>query len=444
MVYENAFYVLLPVLLVITAVAYIMSEYDVMHPFTVVSAVMTISTAVAMLGIPEWNFYIGIDAALLITISVLVFGMASLWTDAVTKNRAAVNNGKNLCVGQYSVDRKYLCLFAVVIIGFTCLQFQETYNMVHKISKSITYSNFMFFARQGMVAGKFKYGRWLSYEMVILLSLSCSCLFVVISNFISFAGQNSVKERILLNIKYLIIPVLCLPAFFLETGRENFLNLLLFTMVTAAVLVQKNYGFSLQSKYTVLRVASFACAAFLILFLCFGFIRSRSGNPDFLRSLIGYIGSPIPELSYFVDTHAFLENQYIGGTTLFGIYSNLKSLGFALPKPVLFLEFSYIHQTFGTNVYTMLRRYIADYGYVGTCLIMAIMGIVYTAAYNYIRFYAKSFWHMIVYGCLVSPLFLAMYDERFLMFIINTTTIYKMTVVYLVCRLFIRREEAPS
>lgn len=440
MFYENAFYVLLPVLMVITAFAYVMSEYDVMHPFTVVSAVATISTFVAMLGIPEWNFYMGIDAALLIITSVLVFGIASIWTDAVTKNQAAVKNGSRLCIGRYSMAHKYLALFVFVILALTCLQFTATYDTVHEIGKNITYENFMFWARRGIAGGKSKYARWLSYEMVILLSISYSILFVAISNIINSAEENSLKEKLLSNLKYLAIPLLCLPAFFLETGRENFFNLFLFSLVTSTILIQKKNGFSLQSKYAALRIISVSFVIFIVIFLFFGFVRHRFTIADPLRTLISYIGSSIPELSYFLDTHVFLENQYTGGNTLSGIYSNLNTLGFALPKPIVFLEFSYIHPSFGTNIYTMLRRYIEDYGYVGTHLIMAILGILYTVFYNYVRFYAKPFWHIILYGCFVSPLFLSMYDERFLMFIINTSTVYKMAVIYLICRFFVQRE----
>ena len=444
MFYENAFYVLLPVLTVVAAFAYVMSEYDIMHPFTVVSAVAAVSTAVAMLGIPEWNFYMGIDAALLIITSVLVFGIASIWTDAVTKNQAAVQSGSRLCISRYSMDRKYLAFLICIIFAFTCLQFKATYDMVHEIGKNITLDNFMFWARRGMTGGKFNYARWLSYEMVILLSLSYSCLFVAISNIVNGGEESSLKEKLLSNFKYFAVPLLCMPAFFLETGRENFFNILLFTLVTVAILIEKKKGFSLQGKKSVLRVVSVIFVLFIILFLFFGFIRHRFTITDPLRTLILYIGSSIPGLAYFVDTHVFLESQYTGSNTLFGIYSNLATLGFTLPKPVLFLDFSYIHQSFGTNVYTMLRRYIVDYGYAGTHLIMAILGIIYTAFYNYVRFYAKSFWHIIIYGCFVSPLFLSMYDERFLMFIINTSTIYKIAVIYLICRYCVNRTESHS
>lgn len=441
MFYENAFYVLLPVLIVITAVAFIMSEYDIMHPFTVVTAVATISTSVAMLGILLWNFYMGINAALLITTSVLVFGIASIWTDAVTKNRAVVQSGRKLCINEYAINNKHLCFFVLIILAVTSLQFKVTYDMVHEIGKNITYENFMFFARSGMIHNKFKFMRWLSYEMVILLSVSYSCLFVAISNIVNGAEEKNLKEKLLINLKYIAIPVLCMPAFFLETGRENFFNIFLFSLVTSAIMIQKKKGFSLQGKYAVLRVVSAIFVLFITIFLFFGFIRCRFTISDPMRTFILYIGSSIPGLSYFIDTHVFLENQYIGGNTLSGIYSNLTRLGFTLPKPVIFLETSYIHESFGTNVYTMLRRYIVDYGYVGTHLIMAILGIIYTAFYNYVRFYAKPFWHVILYGCFVSPLFLSMYDERFLMFIVNTSTVYKAAVIYLICRLFIQRVE---
>ena len=64
-----------------------------------------------------------------------------------------------------------------------------------------------------------------------------------------------------------------------------------------------------------------------------------------------------------------------------------------------------------------------------------------TAFYNYARFYAKSYWIIIFYSAMVTPLVLSMYDDRFLAVVLSTTTIYKMVAIYLVCRFCITKSE---
>ena len=157
-----------------------------------------------------------------------------------------------------------------------------------------------------------------------------------------------------------------------------------------------------------------------------------------LEILAHYAGISMPAFSHFIMNYTFPETPYIGGTTLTGIYSNLISLGMQLPRPPVFLDMVMFYDI-TTNVYTMMRRYIADYGFVGMHLIMAILGVFYTAFYNYVRFYAKSFWIVVFYSGLMMPLFFSMNDDRFLSVILSTKTVYQMIVIYAVCRLFVKK-----
>lgn len=438
---ENAFYILLPVLLVTTGLAFVVTEYDIVHPFTIVSSVMTISTAVAMLGIPRWNLYVSIDAALVIATAVLVFGAVSVWVDGRSKHRETLKSGSTLCMGHYVIHNWQLLLLIGIILLFTWWQYNVVLELAYSASKKVTYSNMIALARRGVTSANFKYARWFSYGNVIISTILCISLFVGLTNILYNGQQESLKRRLLKNSKYFLPSILCIPSFVLSTGREQFLELFCFVIVCSSIIYQKKNQFSLHSKLHMTRFSAVLCTVFLVCFCVTGYIRTGLGMDRLFTHLVAYIGSPIPELSYFMDHYPFIETNYIGGTTLSGIYSNLNSLGLLRYKPPLFLEFSYLHQDFGTNVYTMLRRYIVDYGYTGMYLIVGIMSVVYTAFYNYVRFYARSFWVIIFYSALVTPLVLSMYDDRFLSVILSTTTLYKMTAIYLACRFCITKSE---
>lgn len=438
---ENAFYILLPVLLVTTGLAFVVTEYDIVHPFTIVSSIMTISTTVAMLGIPRWNLYVSIDAALVIATAVLVFGVVSVWVDGRSKNRGSLTSGSTLCMGYYVIHNWQLLLLIGVILLFTWWEYTVIHDLAYSINKKVTYANMITFARQGIVSGKFKYTRWLSYGNVMISTILYSSLFVGLTNIIYNGRQESLKRRFLQNSKYFLPAILCIPSFVLSTGREQFLELFCFVIVCSSIMYQKKHQFTVHGKLRITRFSVLLCTVFLVCFCVAGYIRTGLGMDHLFTHLVAYIGSPIPELSYFMDHYPFIETKYVGGTTLSGIYGNLNSLGLLNYKPPLFLEFGPLHQDFGTNVYTMLRRYIVDYGYTGMYLIVGIMSVVYTAFYNYARFYARSFWVIIFYSAMVTPLVLSMYDDRFLAFVLSTTTIYKMAAIYLVCRFCINRTE---
>ena len=439
---ENAIYVLLLLLIAVTGLAFIITEYDMIHPFTIVASVMTISTTVAMLGVPRWNLYVSVDAAIVITTAVLVFGAVSFWVDGRTKKQDSYKSGSQLCMGSFFIKNKHLMLLIAIIFLFTWWQYTVIYDLAYSINKNVTYANLITFARQGIVYGDFKYARWFAYGNVLLSAILYSCLFVALTNIIYNGQKIPLKSRIQQNLKFFLPAILCIPSFFLSTGREQFLELFCFAMVCSTIIYQKCDQFTLHSKFQMIRFDVLLCSLFLLCFCVAGFIRESLSFDSLFTHLIAYIGSPIPEFSFFMDHHVFEETQYIGSSTLTGIYSNLNSLGLLHYKPPLFLEFSFLHQDFGTNVYTMLRRYIVDYGYTGMYLIIAIMSIFYTAFYNYVRFYTKKFWIIILYSSLITPLVLSMYDDRFLAFVLSTTTIYKMAAIYLVCRFCINRMES--
>ena len=438
---ENAFYILLPVLLVTTGLAFVVTEYDIVHPFTIVSSVMTISTAVAMLGIPRWNLYVSIDAVLVIATAVLVFGVVGVWVDGRSKNRDSLTSGSTLCMGHYVIHNWQLLLLIGIILLFTWWEYTVIHDLAYSISKKATYANMIALARRGVTSANFKYARWFAYGNVMISTILYSSLFVGLTNIIYNGRQEALKRRLLQNSKYFLPAILCIPAFVLSTGREQFLELFCFVIVCSSIMYQKKHQFTIYGKLHITRFSALLCMVFLVCFCVAGYIRTGLGMDRLFTHLVSYIGSPIPELSYFMDNYVFTETKFIGSTTLHGIYSNLNSLGLLHYKPPLFLEFGPLHQDFGTNVYTMLRRYVVDYGYTGMYLIVAIMSVVYTAFYNYTRFYARSFWVIIFYSAMVTPLVLSMYDDRFLAFVLSTTTIYKMVAIYLACRFCITKSE---
>ena len=92
-----------------------------------------------------------------------------------------------------------------------------------------------------------------------------------------------------------------------------------------------------------------------------------------------------------------------------------------------------------TNVYTLLARYINDYGFIGMHLIMSFLGMFYVMFYDYVRVISKKYDLIIVYSLLLFPLFFATNDEYFLKNILTTTTIYELICIYLVFLFFVKK-----
>ena len=436
MVRENSFIMLFVVLFCITVLTLILVQYDITHPCTIVSGVMTGSALCAITLTGKWNIFMSVDAAFVIILSVIVFVTGGIWADAVTKNRMVMLKGSHLCIARYHIDYKWILLFAGVIVFFTYLQFQEINTIALSLGNKEGYAKMLPVVRAHIAEVKFS--RWNNYENILITAILYSSLFVAISNLLYTAKPAGLISKLWKNRNYFVVAMLCFPSFVLTTGREKLVDFFLFIIVLGSIIYQKNHKF--DTKYMKKMYLSVLAAGILLIVLFSVFLNIRSGAGitlgDPLAGLAHYMGVPMPAFSYFIDNQVLLETPFIGGTTLIGIYRNLSQLGWELPKPPVFLDFVPLDlygRGFETNVYTAMYRYITDYGYIGNFLIMIIMGFFYTAFYNYVRFYAKSFWLLILYASLMMPLFLSMFDERFLSVVLSTTTIYKMAAIYLTC-----------
>lgn len=437
MIRENAFILLFAVLLCITVLTLILAQYDITHPCVIVSGVMTGSALSAITLTEKWTLFMSVDAAFAVIFSVMAFVATGIWADAVTKNKAVARNGSKLCSAYYHIDYKWIVLFSGIIIFITYLQFHELNEIALRLGNTKGYGKILPVIRAHIL--NVKYSRWYAYENILITAILYSSLFIIVSNLLYTAQFDGLRTRLWQNRNYFAVAMLCLPSFMLTTGREKLVDLFLFMVVISSVLCQKKHMF--DTKY-LKKIYLFVMAAGVLLIILFSvFLNIRSGTGirlgDPMAGFATYMGISMPAFSYFVDNQVLLETPYIGGTTLIGIYRNLSQLGWTLPKPPVFLDFVPLDldgRYYRTNVYTTMYRYITDYGYMGNYLIMAIMGLFYTVFYNYVRFYAKSFWILILYASLMMPLFLSMFDERFLSVVLSTTTVYKIIAIYLVCR----------
>jgi oligosaccharide repeat unit polymerase len=112
-----------------------------------------------------------------------------------------------------------------------------------------------------------------------------------------------------------------------------------------------------------------------------------------------------------------------GGVARFFL-ETARSLGFNVHVPSLHMQYTNIGPGIITNVYTIYSYYYIDYGLIGTCFFMFLLGIIsyiiYEKAKNGNDFFC------VLYGYFLAGLVLSVYSEYFyrsLNFIIKTTIV---------------------
>ena len=156
------------------------------------------------------------------------------------------------------------------------------------------------------------------------------------------------------------------------------LNLTIYILLTGAIIYERSQSFHPKAKQKIIIVSLAAGVSFYAYFCSLVFTGKVSLHGRSPFSIIAHYGGlSAPALSVYLNSTP-LESPYIGLTTLWDIYSKLRVLGLSLPQNITFLKFVQFHGI-NTNVYTAMRRYIEDYGYIGMYLIMYFLGIIYTA-----------------------------------------------------------------
>lgn len=278
----------------------------------------------------------------------------------------------------------------------------------------------------------------MSYRNIFSSSFTYTCILIFFSNI--FQCHESVRK----NLKFLVPIIFYLPFIILSGGRMGLLNLTIYILLTGAIIYERSQSFHPKAKQKIIIVSLAAGVSFLCLFLLFGFFTGKvslHGRSPF--SIIAHYGGlSAPALSVYLNSTP-LESPYIGLTTLWDIYSKLRVLGLSLPQNITFLKFVQFHGI-NTNVYTAMRRYIEDYGYIGMYLIMYFLGIIYTAFYRFVEYRSHSLFPIAIYAFIALPLVFSINDEIFLAHILRTSNLYQICLMYIFFKVMVRVQGESS
>lgn len=420
---ENSFHLLLFVMAAISISAFVLTNYDILHPFCIVALLMTFSVFLAVLGMSRWNLYMSIDASMVIIGCVLSFGVGSIWSDWTIKRGLSLTKWIYDSEIGYEIKNWKIAYAVLFMIEMACFQYKEVYEasiIYGNTSGIFDLSDMIKIVRHAIEMNQLDYSRWYQYRFILATGIAYCFIYIFFINVFSsqYAG-------VLKNAKILLPVLFDFPFFILSGGRGGVLELFIFTLMVGAILYQRVNSCSLLAKKRTILIFLVCGGLSFIIFLLMGIVTGKVvlGNSDPVRILIHYGGLSLPALSKFLD-QVHLESSLIGSHTLVGVYNNLSSLGADLPKVKGFLPFV----DFGginTNVYSIAGRYILDYGIVGMVILMAILGVFYTAFYDIIRFKIKGTLGIAFYGLVIFPIFFFTNDDFFLSTIVNTAILYK-------------------
>jgi oligosaccharide repeat unit polymerase len=168
----------------------------------------------------------------------------------------------------------------------------------------------------------------------------------------------------------------------LSTGRLPIL-MLISSLTCVQLLLTKRHTFWAALKFARIPIFLFVCLYFGLIFLTKDTSVFEEGGIGaiLIIFLVGYIVGPTAALDYLLGH----RNEYPAGPNhtfkfFLAVASHFHLIAYPPPPPE-----DFIIVPFPTNVYTVYRSYIGDFGIYGALLAMAVIGLVQTLLYRKAR-----------------------------------------------------------
>jgi len=395
--------ILVIALIIMLIMTYLLFNRDILTPFFITIGMFLVSSLVAWLNVDKWGFSLSYFTILIMISMLMSFGAGAYFAKAVSR-RIDVNKPQKT-MERIEIYPLITLVFIFVLLLFLAKACQIIYAM------SLQYGN-----TEGLMA------MWSTARSAVLdYGANKSRLLNHMTAFAKAIGfiycwlflQNIVTKKLKKSDLLLGVPViLAILIQILGTLSRGFLiEWIAYIIMLYFILYSKFHGWKKMNMTRLLIIGGSALALFFVFFAMLGIMGQRLGDRSILDTIFFYTGMSIPSFDGFL-TNYVSKTAAIGGETLYGIHSVMQKLGFELPEQSRHLEFISFNGTSG-NVYTSLRRYINDYGILGTYIIQFYLGAFYTFFYQCLKKHSNTFL-MLAYAILAHPLLMQGIDELFL------------------------------
>jgi oligosaccharide repeat unit polymerase len=192
------------------------------------------------------------------------------------------------------------------------------------------------------------------------------------------------------------------------------------------------------NTFKIYAICLLGVVVFYAVFIYLGTFTAKTSLENASEKIAIYSGGSIVALDrYLTDGHMH-RSSIFGQETLINVYGLLSKIGFNAPTFSRHLEAISLGG-YATNVYTSLRRYISDYGYLGMILMQILLGVFFGGFYMKIKSLKTPSILMLIYSYLFYALIMQGIDEILMSNMLNYVTVYRICVMLGVSCFFSRR-----
>lgn len=404
-------------------------DFDLLSPVIATQSSLTIASILCTIMVKTWQLPMHGSTVLILISAQIVMTLGSLYVAHCLNDRPMVKTN----LSSQSMSDVYIPMYLqgilwVVLTIIVGLAGQEMYTLAEKAGNKNGILGIASSIRPYIMAesSTIKLSRWMAYYQILVQQITYISVFAFIQCTVFKVWRWS-------NLCYLIPLLFFFPFVYLTTGRILIITLVIFIFTVVGHAMYRKYeGFAYAKK--LLTTAGVSFLSFFLLFVVLGalFGKGISANKSAFEILAHYAGISLSAFDVILQ-YQLADSTLIGQTIFVGPYGNLNTLGFELPKPSIFLFFTYFYNI-DTNVYTSLMRYYHDFSLVGMYLFALLIILIYTILY-YVCRQRNSILMIMAYATFVYPLYLFYVDDRIFIDFFGTQIIYVVVLQFILIKL---------
>ena len=413
--------------------SYLACDRDMMAPNVLYLAGFILAVIAASMNVTAWGIDISLKTIMIILIGALSFigagalcqmtyGRSSI-QDIVEIEHIQVARWKNVFVIVFGIVTMVLYYREAVRLSAYADSYWKSFGVMVAYKNVISY-------------GGITINPIVNQMTKAVYSFGYIYMYIFINNI--FASKE--KNRIIKNIEYLLPTFLFVAMSIIKGNRVDIMQLVVMAVFLYYMFLHRKVGWNKHISGKMLKKALMIFVIGMIIFYYMKELVGRVSSLNFLEYVTQYVGGSIQLLDQYIkDTRE--SNAIPFGETLTGLITGFRKLDLTTAVLMKQLEFRYTPTgVYLGNVYTALRRYYNDAGWIGVVIFPAILSFIMNAFYRKIRLYKnnsiKHIYKTIVYASLLYVVpFQAMEDS----FYINKITIgylIELLILYM-CSLFV-------
>ena len=395
---------------------------DFLRPGVIVSGVMFAASIAATYLCIVWSFELKIETLLIIVFSVAVF----IFIDFIISRFFKEKRRREILypINIPTVVLLLVCLFCGIAAIWHYMYLVRDFGFAGSLTTMIsTYRKYLVW---GVLDSSMP--SLLSRMERVSQNFSFIFLYIYILNIVS---TGKFKK----NFKYLLPVIIYVFDSMLWGARGYIVYIIFAAIVYWYIIKQKSIGWKQKEGIKFIKSSSKYIVVGAFGFIALGTLFGRSTDSNIIYRFAKYLGGGIALFNDYLIENT-IRSPYFGAST-FTSWNNFMTRRFGRVDLSQYFQFEFrAHDGISWgNVYTALRRYYQDFGFLGTIVMVAILSVIFGILYSYVKnrpLHQGVNISLLYYGILVRALFLFFFDDEFFNdFITPSTIVY--IVELLIC-----------